>query len=187
MARRLRRFALVLVLVLVVAGVVALALTSRSRLTDDRDLADERWATVRAPLAERYAALTPVLEALGAEDAGDLDVTRDLARELERWEELQEGSDGDVDTEAEVTTANSLEGVAARVNKKVASSPRLSGSEPLGTALGAFAAAVPPQPDVTAYNDAAQSYQDTREQLRYSFAAQVFGYDPLPELFLAPA
>ena len=186
MGRRVRRIALLLI-ALVVIGAIVLVVTSRGRLGDDRDRAHEGWATLRAPLAERYTHLDTVLAELEAAGAGDLDVTRDLARELERWRRLQRASDEDVDTEAEVSTANALEGIAARTTRKVGGSPRLSGSEPLTSALAAFAATPPPAPAVTAYNDATEAYQHTREELRYSLTAQLFGYDALPGLFLAPA
>src|SRR5919106_1228510 len=187
MGRRARRIALLLIALAVVIGAVALVVTSRGRLSDDRDRANDRWTALRAPLAERYAQLDRVLAELQAADAGELDATRDLAGELERWQRLQEASEDDVDTEAEVATANSLEGIAARVARRVGGSPRLSGSEALTAALAAFASAPPPAPAVSAYNDAAEAYQSTREELSYSLAAEVFGYEPLPELFLAPA
>ncbi|HEX6313071.1 MAG TPA: hypothetical protein VF152_15780 [Acidimicrobiia bacterium] len=187
MARRVRRLALFLVLLLVVGGVVALVVTSRGQLGDDRDRAEDRWGTLRAPLVERYTHLDTVLAQLRAAGAGDLDATRDLARELERWQELQQAPAADADTETEVSTANALEGIAARVTKKVASSPRLGGDPAMTDALAAFAAAAPAAPEVAAYNDAVQAYQDTREELRYSLTAGAFGYEPIPELFLAPA
>jgi hypothetical protein len=187
MGRRARRIALLLIALAVVIGAVALVVTSRGRLSDDRDRAEEHWTTLRAPLAERYAQLDRVLAELQAAAAEDLDATRDLARVLVRWQRLQEASGEDVDTEAEVGTANALEGIAARVARRVGGSPRLSGSEALTAALAAFAATPPPAPAVSAYNDAVDIYQSTREELRYSLAARVFGYEPLPELFLAPA
>jgi hypothetical protein len=185
MARRVRRIALVVVVLLVIAG-VAFVVTSRGRLTDDRDRADELWLPLRAPLAARYASLDAVLIQLGEAGAGERDVTRDLARGLERWSRLQRASgDGDkVDTEAEVTAANSLEGLFGRASQTVASSPRLSGIEGLTAAVDAFRVTAPPAPAVSAYNEAAEAYQDTREAARYSLTAGLFDYEPRPTLLI---
>lgn len=182
MARRVRRIALVVVLLLVIAG-VALTVTSRGRLTDDRDQVDELWLTLRGPLAERYASLDAVLVQLRDAGAGERDVTRDLAGGLDRWNRLQRASN-DVDTEAEVTAANSLEGLFGRASQTVASSPRLSGVETLTAAVEAFRVTAPPAPVVTAYNDAAEAYQDTREEARYSLTAQLFDYESRPTLVI---
>ncbi|MGH8985533.1 MAG: hypothetical protein ACRDY6_16870 [Acidimicrobiia bacterium] len=183
MARRVRRIALVVVVLVVIAG-AALVVTSRGRLTDDRDQADELWLPLRAPLAERYASLDAVLTQLRDAGAGDRDVTRDLARGLDRWNRLQRTSSDDVDTEAEVHAANDLEGLFGRASQTVASSPRLSGVEPLTAVVDAVRVTAPPAAAVSAYNDAAQAYQDTREEARYSLTARLFGYEPRPTLLI---
>ncbi|MGH9030673.1 MAG: hypothetical protein ACRDY4_05255 [Acidimicrobiia bacterium] len=183
MARRVRRIALVVVVLVVIAG-VALVVTSRGRLTDDRDQADELWLPLRGPLAERYASLDAVLTQLRDAGAGDRDVTRDLARGLDRWNRLQGASSDAVDTEAEVTAANSLEGLFGRVTQTVGSSPRLSGVETLTAAVDAFRIIAPPAPAVSAYNDAADAYQDTREEARYSLTARLFDYESRPTLLI---
>jgi hypothetical protein len=183
MARRVRRIALVVVVLVVIAG-VALAVTSRGRLTDDRDQVDELWLTLRGPLAERYASLDAVLIQLREAGAGERDVTRDLAGGLDRWNRLQRASNDDVDTEAEVAAANSLEGLFGRASQTVASSPRLSGVGTLTAAVDAFRVTTPPAPAVTAYNDAAEAYQDTREEARYSLTARLFDYEARPTLVI---
>jgi len=183
MARRVRRIALVVVVLLVIAG-VTLVVTSRGRLTDDRDQADERWPPVRSSLVERYEALDSVLVQLREAGAGDRDVTRDLARGLDRWNRLLGASGDDVDTEAEVSAANNLEGLFNRVNQTVGSSPRLQTVTPLTEAVTAVTLLVPPAPAVSGYNDAADSYQDTREEARYSLTARLFDYEPRPTLLI---
>ena len=183
MARRVRRIALVIVVLLVIAG-VALAVTSRGRLADDRDQVDELWLPLRAPLVDRYANLDAVLGQLRDAGAGERDVTRDLARGLDRWNRLQRGSNDDVDTEAEVIAANNLEGLFNRVNQTVGSSPRLQTVTPLTEAVTTVTLVVPPAPAVTAYNDAAETYQDTREQARYSLTARLFDFEPRPTLLI---
>jgi hypothetical protein len=186
MARRARRIALVVVVLLVVVGVAAIALvvTSRGHLDDERDRADERWLPLRGPLAERYVALDAVLVQLREAGAGDRDVTDDLAAGLDRWNQLQRASGGDVDTDAEVTAANDLEGVFNRVTQTVGNSPRLQTVVPLTEAVTAVSQIVPPAPAVAAYNEAAESYQDAREEARYSLTARLFDYEPVPTLLL---
>ncbi len=182
MPRRARRLALVLVALLVIAGVV-LVLTSRPRLEDDRSAVEDGWTgQLRTPLGDRYQRLTDVVVQLREAGAGDRDVTRALARELDRWDELRRASDPDV--AAEVETANRLEGLVGRVNASVATSPRLSGTQPLTDALVAFGTSAPPAPAVRDYNDDAEAYQKTRQTLRYSFAARIFGFDTIPALVL---
>lgn len=181
MSRRVRLLALLLVALVVVAA-VALVLTSRPQLDDDRDRVDDVWTeALRTPLADRYLLLSEVVAQLRDAGAGDRDVTRALARELDRWDELRRA---DPDVAAEVEAANRLEGLAARAGASIAASPRLSAAPPLTDALAAFGKAAPPAPQVQAYNDAAEAYQQRREELRYRLVARVFGYDPLPTLLL---
>jgi hypothetical protein len=183
MSRRVRRLALVLVALLVIAAVV-LVLTGRPRLDDDRSAAEDVWTEqIRTPLSDRYQQLSGVVDQLREAGAGERDVTRALAGELDRWDELRRSSD--VDVAAEVETSNRLEGLAARVNASVAASPRLSGTQPLTDALVAFGQAAPPGPAVRKFNDDAQQYQEARQGLRASFVARIFGYDAIPTSVLA--
>jgi hypothetical protein len=184
MVRWVPRLAVVVV-TLLVAATVALVLASRPKLEDDRDRAAERWTPLRGPLAERYDELDGVLDELRAAGGGERDVARELDRSLRRWNELRDTSNADADTDAEARTANELEGLAGRVRATVAASARLGDAQPLQEALDAFALAAPPETAVSAYNDAARHYQETRESLRYGTVARVLGYDARPALALA--
>jgi hypothetical protein len=183
MSRRVRRLALLLV-ALVVIGLVVLVLTSRPRLEDDRDAAEDVWTEqLRTPLSDRYAQLSDVVAQLRDAGAGDRDVTEELARELDRWDDLRRGTDV-ID---QVETSNRLEGLFRRAESSIGRSPRLSASEPLLMARQAFVATAPPQPAVDDYNRSAREYQDTREGLRYGLVAGIFGYDALPTSVLGTA
>lgn len=184
MARRVRRIALLVIALALIGGIV-LVVTGRGSLDDERDRVDERWAALREPLATRYAVLSDVITRLDQVDAEDRDVTQALARELERWSELQRASGEDVETEAEVATANLLEGLYVRTFQTVERSPRLRAEPELTAALGRFAGARPDDEAVDAYNDAAEAYQATREGLRYSLTVRLFGYDTRPAFVLA--
>ena len=179
MPRWLRRAAIVVVALLVV-GAVVVVVTARPQLQDDRDAVDNSWLPLRADLVTRYAALGTVLAELQNAGDGDRDVAADLERQLERWNDLADSDD--VDAETEVEAANALEGSAARVQAAVTNSPRLSGVQPLLDALAVFAGTLPPTDAVAAYNDAAEEYQRTREGLRRSLAASLFGFDARPTL-----
>jgi hypothetical protein len=185
MSRRVRRLGL-LALILLLLGTVALVVTGRARLEDDRTRVDERWAAVRTPLGARYDQLSVVLEQLEQAGAGDRDVTRDLQRELTRWERLLRSRGDNVDAGGEAAASNRLEALAARASSSVTNSASLSTIAPLVDAVSVLGQTLPPVEAVTAYNDAAERYQRTRESLRYTLAARILGYDARPAL-VAPS
>jgi len=185
MSRRVRRLGL-LALILLLLGTVALVVTGRARLEDDRTRVDERWAAVRAPLGARYDQLSVVLEQLEQAGAGGRDVARDLQRELTRWERLLRSRGDNVDAGGEAAASNRLEALAARASSSVTNSASLSTIAPLVDAVSVLGQTLPPVEAVTAYNDAAERYQRTRESLRYTLAARILGYDARPAL-VAPS
>lgn len=185
MSRRLRRLG-ILALILLLVGTIALVLTGRARLEDDRTRVDERWTPLRVPLGQRYDQLAAVLAQLQEAGAGDRDVSRELDRQLARWQRLRQSPAGDADAEAEAAASNRLEGLAARAASAVSNSPRLSAVAPLVDAVTVLGQTLPPADAVTAYNDAAERYQKTRESFRYTLAARLFGYDALPAI-VAPS
>jgi hypothetical protein len=186
MSRRLRR-PLILGVVLLLVGAVALVLTGRPRLEDDRNRVDERWTTLRAPLAQRYDQLAVVRDQLEQAGAGDRDVALDLDRELERWQRLRRSSDDEADAAAEAAASNRLEGLATRATSAVMNSGRLSAVAPLVEAVMALGQTVPPAEAVSAYNDAAERYQKARESLRFTLLARFLSYDARPALVVPSA
>jgi hypothetical protein len=185
MARRVRRLAVVVILILV-AGAVALVLTTRPQLDDRRDDVDRAWIPLRAPIAARYERLAAVHAEATTAGAGDRGVTRELGLTLARWDRLRRVADGNANANAEAATANQLEGLAARLRAVVLSSDRLKGVDPLNQAIAAFQGAAPPQPTIQAYNDAVQKYEDARTGFVRRPIADLFGYDPRPQLLLSP-
>jgi hypothetical protein len=183
MARRVRRLAVVVVLLLV-AGAVALVLTTRPRLEDQRDNVDRAWTPLRAPLATRYEQLAGVNAQMAAAGGGDRSVTKALGTTLSRWDRLHRARDGSADADAEAETANRLEGLASRLGAVVLTSDRLRGVDPLNQAIAAFQGATLPPPAVKTYNDAAQEYEDTRNSTLRRPVAALFGYDSRPQLML---
>jgi len=184
MARRVRRLAVVVVLVLV-AGAVALVLTTRPQLDDRRDDVDRAWTPLRAPLAGRYDLLATVNGEATTAGAGDRSVTRELGLALARWDRLRRAPDSDADDDAEATTANQLEGLAARLQAVVLSSDRLRGVDTLNQAIANFQGTAPLlAPAIKTYNDAVQDYEDTRTSFVRRPIADPLGYDSRPQLLL---
>jgi hypothetical protein len=186
MSRRVRRL-VILAVVLLLVGTVALVLTGRPRLDDDRSRVDDNWTPLRVPLGMRYDQLAEVLAQLDAAGAGQRDVSRELDRELARWEDLRRSPGDDVDVWAEAAASNRLEALAARAASTVTNSPRLNTVPTLVTAVTVLGQTLPPAEAVDAYNDAAEHYQKTRESLRYTFVARILGYDSRPALVVPTA
>jgi len=159
-------------------------LTTRPQLDDGRDDVDRAWTPVRAPLTARYERLAAVHAEATSAGAGDRGVTRQLGLTLARWDRLRRAGDADADAEAEATTANQLEGLAARLRAVVLSSDRLRGVDPVNQALAAFQGTAPEPRTRQAYNDAVQDYEDTRTSFVRRPVADLFGYDPRPQLLV---
>jgi hypothetical protein len=188
MSRRVRRLA-ILAFIFLLVGTVALVLTGRPRLDDDRSRVDEHWTPLRVPLGMRYDQLAAVLAQLEAAGAEDRDVSQDLDRELSRWEDLRRSSPDEADAGAEAEASNRLEALAARATSTVTNSARLSTVTPLVDAVTVLGQTLPPADAVNAYNDAAERYQRTRESFRYTLVARLLGFDSRPALVVqgAPA
>jgi hypothetical protein len=183
MLRRLKWIVL-LVVVVVGAGAVIAVLTTRPGLDDARTKVDRRWLTLRPSLVARYAALTPVEQALVAAGGPDRAVTQDLRAELARWKDLAGRSKSDADPGAEADAANALEALARRTKANMVNG-KLNGNQVLTAALQAFDTKVPEPPDaVGAYNQAVRSYQHERGGTVHSTVASLLGYGERPQLVL---
>ncbi len=181
MLRRLKWIVLLLVAVVVVAAAIAV-LTTKPALSDARDKVDRRWFTLRPSLQARYAALTPVEQALVTAGGPDRAVTRDLRDELAHWKDLSGHSRADADPGAEAAAANALEALARRTKANMVNG-KLSGNQALTAALQAFDTKTPQPPDaVTGYNRAVRAYQDERSGTVHSAVASLLGYGERPEL-----
>lgn len=174
--RRLR-WIVVLVAVLLVVAVVAALLLVRPGLEDARDRVDRGWTPLRPALITRYDALDGVAAALAEAGAGDRAVTKDLERELARWQRYAVRGPKHTDPATEVAIANSLEELARRVLANLIASQRLRDSEPLQTALQSYDQAIVPEPEVRAYNRAVRAYEDDRAGFVERIVAGALGYD----------
>jgi len=180
--RRLR-WILLLVVALVVAVVAAGAFLVRPGLEDSRDRVDARWTPLRPSLIARYEALGGVETALDAV-AADRAVAKDLAAQLERWDELALNGPQHTDAGAEAIVANELEALARRVRANILASPRLGNDPALQEAMVAFDQAVVPPAAVDAYNRAVRAYEDERSGFFEGIVASVLGYETRPVLIL---
>ena len=180
MARRIRRIALT-VAALLVAGAVVLVVTVRPGLQDDSEAVGTAWKPLVAPLATRYATLGGVAAALEGAGAADRDVTRTLKHALSDWELLR----ATTDTVGQSTTANQLEGLAARVRATITRSDRFKGNAALRKAMDAFDGTVPRAELVAHYNDAVVRYERTRDGTWARLVAALDGYGGRTTLQLA--
>ena len=183
MLRRVRWIVLLLV-VLLVAVAAAGALLVRPDLVDTRDRVDARWSALRADLTSRYAALAGVADALDAAGASDRAVTRELRRELLRWEGLRDRDPADPALEA--AAANNLEALVRRAGANVIASDRLAGDVNVQAAFTALAQEVVSPPGVRAYNRAVRSYEAARDGTFERIVAKILGFESRPTLIVAP-
>ena len=172
MKRALRRVALVGVILALMAAPVAFALIAWPKLEDARALVDDRWSELRPSLSDRYATLEVATQA--AADAGtDAALVDELGTVLDEWSETTEQEDPAV----EVTLANKLEGLGARLAAVTASSPRLTADEALTFALAVYSDRAPDDGAVDAYAAAALAYERDRSDVWSRPLTGVFGFE----------
>jgi hypothetical protein len=177
---RVRRLVVALI-VLVVAGLVVLVVVVRPGLRENADDVDRTWSPLVAPLTARYQALTALKDALVAANVGDRQVVTALAARLEHWGIASSGTDV-VD---QVTTANDLEGLAARADTLV-HTPRLLQNPALIAAFDNFTKTQPQKQLLDAYNHRVVTYQGDRDGFWSRIVAHLDGYDMRPTLQLVP-
>ena len=179
MRRRLRWILLALV-VIVVGGAIALVVTGKPILDDDRDAVDARWQALRAPLVARYAQLDAALAAFVAAGGGDRSVAKALQRELSAWKKAV--ADRGAESQAEI--ANRLEGDGLRLKANVDASPRIKGVADVADKLAAYDASAPAAALVRAYNAAVREYEGDRDDTLRAPVARIFGFDSRPVLVI---
>ena len=177
---RVRRLVVALI-VLVVAGLVVLVVVVRPGLRDHADRVDRTWAPLVAPLDARYQALTALRSALDGAGVGTRSVAVDLGKKLDDWVVASKGTD----VEYQVTTANELEGLAARADALVRT-PRLMQNAALIAAFQNFAKTQPQKDLLDAYNDRVMRYQGDRDGFWSRIVAHLDGYEMRPTLQLVP-
>lgn len=169
MARSLR-IILAFLLVAVLAAGAAIVFSLRPPLDTAERALDARWRTLGAALEPRYDALDREVTAA----AEVLDEERPLLKEarqaLSRWDK-RSGNEPDEQT----ALANQLEGVAARIDTFVASSPRLRASEAVRTQARAFDDREPRQA-AQAHAAALDHYEAVRTKLPRRLVASALGY-----------
>ena len=178
---RVRRLVVALV-VLVVAGLVVLVVIVRPGLRANADRVDRTWKPLVAPLDARYQALTALRDALNAANVGNRAVVLDLTKKLTAWGVASTGTD----VEYQVTTANELEGLAARADALVRT-PRLLQNPALTAAFQNFTKTQPQKQLLDAYNRHVVRYQGDRDGFWSRIVARLDGYGMRPTLQLVPA
>lgn len=168
---RFARVALALALVAALAGGVATVLALRPPLRDAEEVLDARWRALATALDLRYDALDR--EVAAVEDALDEEraLLKEVGRELARWDDR-----GAMGPDDQTALANRLEGLAARIDAFVASSPRLRVSEAVRQHARAFDDHAPRQA-AQFHDEAVEEYEDVRTSLPRRLVASLLGYD----------
>lgn len=168
----LRRRTILIIAVVALAAVVATTLaTTLPRLNDAKDDAARHWRTLRAPLAERYDRAERLAGAVAAQRE-DLDLAGETKAAVDRWSrsagDLQRGP----------TSANTVEGHAARLVGVVKASAVLSSDPQVSEALDAFAAALP-EDEIRAYNRAVEEHDRARTRFPGRWLSSLLGAESL--------
>ena len=178
---RVRRLVVALI-VLVVAGLVVLVVIVRPGLRENADDVDRTWKPLVAPLDARYQALSGLKTALDTAGVGGRQVVVALGKRLGDWGIASTGTD----VEEQVTTANDLEGLAARADTLV-HTPRLLQNPALTAAFTAFSKTQPQKDLLDEYNRHVIRYQRDRDGFWSRIVAHLDGYEMRPTLQLVPA
>jgi len=160
----------IVVAIVVVAGAVAVV---RPSLADKESTVDERWEPVGEVLISRYDELSLLANAIDDASDSTRDVVSETREALGAWAEVV---DGDQAVEEQVEVANTLEGLAARLQASVLSSSRLAADPAVVGQLEALDATVVPVGLVETYNEAVRDYDDERGSLLARPVAGAFGF-----------
>lgn len=169
-----RRGLLLVVVALVVsaaaASATAVALGSRSDLAASRKRVDAAWTALRPGLDARYQALGEAARVAHDRLGAGRGVFEDIGAAVAAWPGTARAA-----TDRQVSAAAGLEGLAARLEATVASTPRLRGAPDVTDVLGRLH-----QSDTAAgraaYNSAVAAYQRARGGFPRRLVAGALGY-----------
>jgi hypothetical protein len=167
-----RRSLLARVVVLVasalVAGSLVLALGSRNDLRQAHGDVATAWTALRPPLESRYRNLGQAREAVRERLGGATPLLDEIDSALARWRNRTEADEA-------VSTANRLEGLAARLAATVRSTPRLRSAPDVAADLAAFERG-DPRPAREAYNRSVAEYEQVRGGFPRRLVAGALGF-----------
>ena len=174
-----RRVLGALVVLAIVAG-ATLALSSRPRLNTDRHAVERSWLAVRVGLGARYKLVDTLARDINAAGGPPNPIIEQVHRAFADWTALK----SDAPVAAAITAANTLEGLARRLEATVNGSPILKADKTVTAALRAVTAApIPPQ--ITPLDEAVARYEKDRGGPLRRLVAGPMGFDAIPRLALA--
>jgi hypothetical protein len=167
------------VVLAIVAG-ATLALSSRPRLETDRSAVERNWRAVEGGLDARYKLVAALAREIKASGGPPNPIVEQVGTAYSTWNRLT--PDGPV--APAITTANTLEGLARRLEAIVKGSPVLRSDSNVTAALRKVTDAHIP-PAVTPLNDAVVRYEKDRGGPLRRLVAGPLGFDAIPRLALA--
>jgi len=174
-----RRVLGALVVLAIVAG-ATLALSSRPRLSSDRRAVERSWLAVRNGLDARYKLVDALARDVNAAGGPPNPIVDQVHTAFTAWTAL--GADGPV--ASEITAANTLEGLARRLEATVKGSPILKSDKTVTTALQRVTSATIPR-EITPLDEAVARYEKDRGGPLRRLVAGPMGFDAIPRLALA--
>jgi hypothetical protein len=171
-----RRLLGAFVVLAIVAG-ATLALSSRPRLESDRSAVERSWYAVQGDLGNRYARVDALATAVDAAGGPPNPVVAQVHTAFSSWKAL--GSNPRV--ASAITVANTLEGLARRLEATVNGSAILK-SDPKVTAALRNVKAAPIPAGVTALDNAVARYEKDRGGPLRRLVAGPLGFEAIPEL-----
>jgi hypothetical protein len=166
------------VVLAIVAG-ATLALSSRPRLETDRSAVERRWRAVEPGLNTRYGLVDALARAIAGADGPPNSIVDDVDTAFARWKAVRLGSD----VAASISAANTLEGLARRLDAIVTGSPLLKVNKTVTNAQHALTVERIPT-GVSALNEAVDKYEKDRGGPLRRMVAGPMGYDAIPRLAL---
>ena len=167
------------VVLAIVAG-ATLALSSRPRLESDRSAVERNWRAVRSSLDDRYQLVDALAKKIAAAGGPSNPIVDQVDTAYTRWRAL--GRDAPV--ASDITVANTLEGLARRLDATVKGSAILKADASVTAALQQVAGARVPA-RVDDLNRAVDRYEKDRGGPLRRLVAGPLGFDAIPRL--APA
>jgi hypothetical protein len=168
------------VVVLAIVAGATLALSSRPRLNSDRRAVERSWLAVRDGLGARYKLVDTLAREINAVGGPANPLVEQVRTAYSDWTALRP----DAPVASAISTANTLEGLARRLEATVKASPILKVEKKVTDALREVTEApIPPQ--ITPLDEAVARYEKDRGGPLRRLVAGPMGFDPIPRLALA--
>ena len=175
-----RRLLGAFVVLAIVAG-ATLALSSRPRLETDRRAVERDWSAVRPGLDARYRLVHALAGAIDAANGPKNPIVAEVDAAYARWQAVSSSKP----VAHAISAANTLEGLARRLDVTVTDSLLLKADKSVTNAQHAVTVAEIPSAGVSALNDAVSKYEKGRGGPVRRLVAGPLGFEAIPRLALA--